>query len=241
MGFEHSPRIRPDVRNRLVTKSDVINAIAQKRQYVAYLELSTPISGHEFDKVTYPGLSIRHRFAYASQYRVDQQTATRRYEGFCLDAARLVRLCARYDIILVDSFHTYGCSMRDVLLARALLADGGTILVHDCNPPDEDFASPIYRDGAWPGATHAAFVDLMLNSNELEHCTIDLDVGLGIIRRCSSRPRESLEPLKQTWERSRVDEALRFQVFSTHRHQLLNLVSLERFVRDEGLEVDWLS
>jgi hypothetical protein len=214
-------------------KSDLLNALAAKRDYRSYLEIGTPFTGNEFGRVTSPTLSIRHRLAYWCGHDVDKQAATFRRDDLVLDAREFAAGSAKYDLIFVDSFHTYECSMRDLLLARALLTDRGTIVVHDCNPHDEDLASPTYRPGSWCGATYAAFIDFMLNSSDLVHCTIDEDVGLGVIRRGSQRPYD--EDLKQIWEHFRANDALRFKVFAALKHRLLNLE------RDEGLDVPHLA
>jgi len=216
-------------------KSDLLNALAKKRDYRSYLEIGTPFTGNEFGRVTSPTLSVRHRLAYWCAHDADGQAATFRRDGLMLDAGDFVAGSAKYDLIFVDSFHTYECSMRDLLLARTLLTERGTIVVHDCNPYDEDLASPTYRPGAWCGTTYAALIDFILNSSDLVHCTIDDDVGLGIIRRGLQRPCD--EALQQIWERFRADDALRYKVFASHKQRLLNLVSIEQFERDERLEL----
>jgi len=215
-------------------KSDLLNALATKRDYRTYLEIGTSFTGNEFGRVTSPNLSIRHRLAYWCAHAADKDAATLRRDDLLLDPGKFMAGSAKYDLIFVDSFHTYECSMRDLLLARALMAERGTIVVHDCNPFDEDLASPTYRPGPWCGATYAAFIDFMLNSRDLEHRTIDDDVGLGIVRRGSQRSYD--DALKRIWERSRADDALRYEVFASLKHRLLNIVSVERFERDEGLD-----
>jgi hypothetical protein len=218
-----------------MTKSGIISALAAKHGYVSYLEISTPLTGFEFDRVSFPGLGTRHRFAYWCRHDSDKQPALIRRDDLLLDAGSL-REHAKYDIILVDSHHTYECSMRDLLLARALLAEGGTLVVHDSNPPDEDIVTPPYRPGPWCGTTYAAVVDFVLNSSDLEHRTIDIDTGCTIIRRRRQDPGKSDADLAQIWERSRGDDELRFKAFASLRHRLLNLVSLDEFLRDEGLK-----
>ena len=216
-------------------KSDLLNALATKYDYRSYLEIGTPFTGNEFGRVTSPALSIRKRLAYWCGHDADKQAATFRRDDLLLDAGKFTAGSAKYALIFVDSFHTYECSMRDLLLARTLLTERGTIVVHDCNPDDEDLASPIYRPGAWCGTTYAAFIDFTLNSSDLVHCTIDDDVGLGIIRQGLQRPYD--DALKQIWERSRADDALRYKIFASLKQRLLNLVSVEQFARDEGLEL----
>ena len=55
--------------------------------------------------------------------------------------------------------------------------------MHDCNPEEEAFVTPLYRDGAWCGLTYKAYLDMMLGSVRLQSCTVDTDHGCAIIRR----------------------------------------------------------
>jgi hypothetical protein len=55
----------------------------------------------------------------------------------------------RYDIMLVDPFHEYETSLRDIVAAFDLVVPGGIIVVHDCLPPSKTLAAPNFIPGAW--------------------------------------------------------------------------------------------
>jgi len=51
---------------------------------------------------------------------------------------RVIRALERkYDVILVDPFHEYETTIRDLREACDLVQPNGTIIVHDCFPTDE--------------------------------------------------------------------------------------------------------
>ena len=97
--------------------------------------------------------------------------------------AELRRRDARYDIILVDPFHDYACSYRDIGLALLLLKDNGSIVVHDVLPPSAgEIISPTFVRGSWCGVTFMAFIDFLMKQ-DLQFRTVDCDFGCGIIRK----------------------------------------------------------
>jgi len=89
----------------------------------------------------------------------------------------------RYGVILVDPFHEYNSSYRDIEAALDLVAEHGTIIVHDCLPPTEEYASPTYVPGNWCGLTYKAYLDLVLSRDDITYQTVDVDYGCGIIRK----------------------------------------------------------
>jgi hypothetical protein len=73
--------------------------------------------------------------------------------------------------------------MDALAAAIDLLADDGTIVVHDCLPTAAEEAAPQYRPGAWCGVTFKAYLDFLLARSHLAYCTIDTDYGCGLIRK----------------------------------------------------------
>ena len=67
----------------------------------------------------------------------------------------------RYDIILVDPFHDYASSYRDLAAAFDLLDAGGMLVVHDCRPPNIAAATPEFIEGEWCGVTYKAYLDFV--------------------------------------------------------------------------------
>ena len=102
----------------------------------------------------------------------------------------------RFDIIFVDGDHRFEQSLRDVEHALDHLADGGVVLVHDCDPPTPQAASPDPRDatgGPWCGEVWRTIVLLRATRADLSVEVLEADFGVGVIHRLPS-PTLELEP-----------------------------------------------
>ena len=77
----------------------------------------------------------------------------------------------------MDGWHTYDCTIRDLTLAYDLLADSGALVVHDCLPPTELMASPVWIPGSWCGVAYKAFFDFVLARNDFDYRTVNVDYG----------------------------------------------------------------
>jgi hypothetical protein len=165
---------------------DLINELAAIHGYGSYLEICTYTTGRLYGDLDHGLFTISHRLMYRcpegydDELPIDFRSATPEID------AQLTALRASgvtYDLILVDPFHDYEQSLRDLRAARSFLAAKGTIVVHDCRPPDRELASPEFLVGAWCGVTYKAYLDFMLEAGDLQFCTVDVDHGCGIIRR----------------------------------------------------------
>lgn len=93
---------------------------------------------------------------------------------------------AAFDVIFVDGDHSFAQSRRDVANALEHLADDGAILMHDCNPPRPEAASPESADaagGPWCGDVWKTIVELRATRPDLDVSVIDADFGVGVVRR----------------------------------------------------------
>jgi hypothetical protein len=100
------------------------------------------------------------------------------------------------DIIFIDGLHTFEASLRDILNSLRYLKNGGTIVMHDCFPPDKAAATPAnsYKEasqsgklgpkGEWCGDVWKTIVYLTKKYPELLKVLIlDTDYGLGVIQK----------------------------------------------------------
>ena len=145
--------------------------------------------------------------------------------------------------MLVDPFHAYRESSRDLAAAFALLEPGGALVVHDCLPPNEAIAAPEFTRGAWCGATYKAFIDFVLQRRDLRYLTVDTDFGCGVIRKLEARlpgpfDRPMIARWRQARERRRLvaawralgdDYAAAWRLFEPNRAELLNVISVDAF------------
>ena len=167
----------------------------------------------------------------------------------------------RYDVILVDPWHEYASSCQVIDAALHLVAEGGTIVVHDCLPPNEGCASPTHVPGEWCGVTYKAYLDCVLSRDDITYQTLDVDYGCGIIRkrgfndgrkyrlpllgivmrlfwaftRRTARAGLEREPngLEVEWRRIGNEFDLAFAFLHKNKRALLNLISVRQFRRFE--------
>ena len=170
------------------SKSDLINWIARQRGYRSYLELCSVTTGLLYGKLDRTYFAVCHRLMYRCLPDVtDSMPIDFRSVGLDIsDCVVSIRQAGhRYDIILVDGFHEYATSMRDLTEALSLLTDNGTIVVHDCLPPAAELAVPNLIAGAWCGVTYKAYLDFVFARTNLEDRAVDIDFGCGVICRHS--------------------------------------------------------
>ena len=142
----------------------------------------------------------------------------------------------KIDICLVDGWHTYDCSIRDLRCFYELLADGGVLIVHDCLPHSELVASPTFIKDDWSGVTYKAFIDFVLTQHDLDYCAVDADYGCGIIIKNRtmnfmgdvSSVRKST--LASDWFSIHDDDKTAFMFFMQNHKHLLRLISAKTFI-----------
>ena len=96
-----------------------------------------------------------------------------------------------FDVIFIDGDHSFHQSLRDVENSLAMLAGGGVILVHDCDPPTAAAASADPEDagtGPWCGDVWKTIAHLRATRSDLRVRVLDTDCGIGVIERGESEP-----------------------------------------------------
>ena len=102
------------------------------------------------------------------------------------------------DLVLIDGLHTFRASLKDVLYALYYLKPGGTIILHDCFPPNKAAAIPAKSleeaankniegwTGTWCGDVWKTIIYLKeAFPDDLDICVLNTDMGLGIVRKKS--------------------------------------------------------
>ena len=229
------------------TKTDLINELAAVHGYRSYLEICTPTTGRLYATVDRDRYTTCHRLMYRCPDKFDDGLPIDfRTSGLDIERhLRVIRAVERkYDVILVDPFHEYETTIRDLREACELLQPNGTILVHDCFPTDEKIVEPRYQIGSWCGVTYKAYIDFVLATPRLWFCTVDTDFGCGVIRQPAQFARDDRAALPfvaesskqlafQDWKQAGSDYGKAFRLLQVHATTLLNLVTVEEFLAVE--------
>jgi len=129
----------------------------------------------------------------------------------------------KFDIIFIDGLHLDHQVDKDIENSLKHLEEGGTILLHDCNPPTKDHAAenPVFTapaNGNWNGTVYLSLIKLRLYKNDLKLVTVDTDWGVGILTRELSETINVFPSEATTWD-----------FFTLNRQQILDLISTEEF------------
>ena len=95
--------------------------------------------------------------------------------------------------------------------------------MHDCNPPTEFHQREIYEFNGtfppWNGTVWRSFAKLRIIKNDLDLSCVDCDWGVGIIR-------------KKKQLNFELNGDLDFNFLHKHRTKLLNLISVNNFIKN---------
>jgi hypothetical protein len=219
-------------------KFDIARMLAKKFAYTSYLEIVTPSTGGTYAQVDREQLTQRMRLmyrrpaAFSDGELIDFGTTKEDAEELYFE---VMQRGLRFELVFVDPFHTYACSLRDIVYALQLTKPEGIVLIHDCDPPNEEIAGPEFRHGDWCGVTYVAYLDLVLQAQGLHYVTVDTDYGCGIISK-TARPelfdKEVDAALRSEWQK--LELTRKFGFFERNRLQLLHLISPEELTRRLG-------
>lgn len=182
-------------------RTDILNQIISHFGYQRYLEIGV-LSGKNFAKIQCP-----HKEGVDPAVNCTHQTTSDRFFLETQDS---------WDLIFVDGDHEEDQTDRDVRNSLEHLRPNGTIALHDCNPPSAwHQRSKIVVQGreAWMGQVWKSLAKLRIGRPELAVCTVNLDQGIGIVRRG-----------KQKCFQIPAGFALDYGHLALHREELLNLI-----------------
>lgn len=126
-----------------------------------------------------------------------------------------------YDIIFIDGLHHSYQVDIDIENALSHLKDNGVIIMHDCNPEEEEHTLIPRVSGIWHGDVYKSALRFR-SKNLHSFYTIDTDCGCGVIYKDYKGDAEnSIEDCKKglsSWS-----------YFFANKSKLLNLISIEEF------------
>ncbi len=220
-------KYKMDSRTDIRFKYDIVNYLGKKYNYSNFLEISSTITGHAYDKIDKNIFTAKEILFYLPDSTYDYgQTSIRsdlKINPINYEEGLNKLKDRKFDIVFVDPCHTFEQSQKDIQNALNLVSDNGIVVVHDCCPKDFYSIGP-YKPGEWSGQTYEAFIDFNINNPYIETCVVDTDYGCGIIFKNKIRKIPYQLPPNLKFE-----DSTQWAYFITHLKELINLISVEEF------------
>lgn len=202
---------------------DIINSFIEKHNYKSYLEIGY-YKGWSFDQVKCEDKTaidpnpckedwwqnMPYGTTLGGIYKMTSD------DGFKISAG------VKWDIIFIDGLHEADQVMRDIENSLDHLKPGGTIIMHDCNPP-EYLHTTTGIAGCWTGDTYKAFLRFKMKYPEYRSYVIDTDWGCGVIE---------TPAVPGTWIDMRsedLERMLQWEYFNRNRKLLLDIITVDEF------------
>lgn len=204
-----------------MTRFDIINYLIKKNNYSRYLEIGTQ-ADECLSKV-----KCKHKVGLDPnpiEHKEENSNLFYKMESdsyFC-------KVQDTFDIIFIDGFHECVQTFKDVMNSLNRLSEGGTIIVHDCNPQDEESQEKAaFADGrwtiphveSWNGDVWKAFVKLRNKKRDLYMYVVNADQGCGVIQRGEQKCISIDIPV----------EHVNYDQLVVNRKVWLNLISVKEF------------
>lgn len=231
---------------------DIINHFIKKNNYKSYLEIGY-FKGWSFDNVTCERKVAVDPNPCKDEYQQDMPYGCLHYNGLenyyinkqtsdeYFDECKTLSEENCYDIIFIDGMHEATQVTRDIENSIKHLSPGGTIVLHDCNPPTYQHTTTGDCGGNWNGDCYKALINFILrNTGGYEVYTIDSDWGVGVIK---PKPQnEGVWEYMMDKEAEMSNDEIRtrslyeWDTFDKYRKGALNLISVEEFLKREKID-----
>lgn len=188
---------------------EVINYLINKYEYDKFLEIGYG-DGLNFGKINCnekktvdPNLSKKD--TESCKYKMTS-------DAFFKEA---IKNKETFDIIFIDGLHHSDQVDRDIEHSLKTLSDGGVVVLHDCNPPNELAQRVPIQSGEWTGDVWRSVIKFRRENFEFGMVVLDTDYGVGVISK--DIPQTSVPDFKK----------LTYDVLDENRLSLLHLISPE--------------
>jgi hypothetical protein len=195
----------------------LINYLIKQNNYVNYLEIGVndamcirQIKAQHKDGVDpYPGSEIGGGYFPEINYPISSDSFFELIKDHDI----------KYDIIFIDGLHHSEQVDKDIQNSLNHLMPNGTIVMHDCNPPEYEIQIVPRQTGIWNGDVWKSLVKVRCTHSNLKINTIDTDWGVGIIQFGQ----------QETYNKASLKECLDYHYFDKNREELLNIISVDEF------------
>lgn len=193
-------------------RNDIINHLIKKYDYKSYLEIGT-LTGKCFSEI-----KIDHKISVDPVKRFSLLNYEMTSDEFFIINNE------NFDIILIDGLHLEEQCSKDIFNSLLILNPNGSIVVHDCLPPKEEYIDPKMAEkvtGPWWGTVFRSIIELRYKHTEINLNVIDTDCGCGIIRK--------LPPFQTTYNAVSLDIAKTYEYYEKNKKELMNVISINEF------------
>ena len=198
-----------------MNRISIINSLIEKHKYKTYLEIGVR---NPDDCLNHINCDLKHG--------VDPGVEGDYPVTFNMTSDEFFKINKlTYDIIFIDGLHIDEQVERDIINSLSILNKNGSIVLHDCNPPQIFHAREDYGDystpagGYWNGTTWKAIVKVRSEINDIYTSVVDTDWGVGIIQKSETPNKIINDNLFYSYNK-----------FSQNRKYYLNLISPNKFI-----------
>jgi hypothetical protein len=195
-----------------MTRTSIITDIIHANRYTSYLEVGVATGENIRGIVTIPGL---HVVGVDPEPRCEHVTHPVDSDAFFLANQQT------FDIVFIDGCHVEQQVDKDVANALSALNQGGTIVMHDCNPATYQHATNDWLLAEWNGTVWRSVVKLRCTNPAVTLRVVDADYGCGILTRGASA----------AYSKADVETCLGWDYFDANRGEILNLITPDEFAR----------
>lgn len=131
-----------------------------------------------------------------------------------------------WDCIFIDGNHLEEFVLRDIHNSLNHLSEGGVIILHDCSPIKFEHAQREWLEPEWNGTVYKAVLSFQADDifGNYSFYTINSDYGCGVIER-------SIIPMERMQIKQYNQGINSWEYFDQNRRELLNLISVEEFLK----------
>lgn len=131
----------------------------------------------------------------------------------------------KYDIVFIDGLHHSEQVDLDIVNSLKWTNENGIIVLHDCNPPTPNHAAVPQIQETWNGDVYKSVLKFQRDNVKHNYYTIDTDWGVGVI--VKNKP--PMNKMEDSFYSSGIND---WHFFHTNRDNLLNLISVDKFLTE---------
>jgi hypothetical protein len=202
-----------------IKRWDIINYLIEQNNYINYLEIGVndalcirKIKAFHKDGVDpYPGSEVGGGIFPEINYPISSDDFFNFIKGHDI----------KYDIIFIDGLHHSEQVDKDIENSLKHLESNGTVVLHDCNPPEYEIQLVPRKTGIWNGDVWKSLVKLRCTNPNISIHTVDTDWGVGILQFGK----------QDLFIKDPLEKCLDYFYFDQNREDLLNIISVEEFYK----------